>query len=73
MEVCLISDALKSKSDRTDFVCIGFMTFCPEWLTGNQNLDASNFMYYVGLLGVLQYAVGGYADLCDVGFISGYV
>jgi hypothetical protein len=21
------------------------MTFCPEWLTGNQNLDASNFMY----------------------------
>jgi hypothetical protein len=26
-------------------VRIGFMTFCPEWLTGNQNLDASNFMY----------------------------
>jgi hypothetical protein len=24
---------------------IGFMTFCPEWLTGNQNLDASNFMF----------------------------
>ncbi|KAL2067685.1 hypothetical protein VTL71DRAFT_15781 [Oculimacula yallundae] len=23
----------------------GFMTFCPEWLTGNQNLDASNFMF----------------------------
>lgn len=23
----------------------GFMTFCPEWLTGNQWLDASNFMY----------------------------
>jgi hypothetical protein len=21
------------------------MTFCPEWLTGNQNLDGSNFMY----------------------------
>lgn len=24
---------------------IGFMTFCPEWLTGNQFLDGSNFMY----------------------------
>ncbi|KAL2288849.1 hypothetical protein FJTKL_03498 [Diaporthe vaccinii] len=23
----------------------GFMTFCPEWLTGNQFLDGSNFMY----------------------------
>ncbi|KAL2760525.1 hypothetical protein ACRALDRAFT_2116950 [Sodiomyces alcalophilus JCM 7366] len=23
----------------------GFMTFCPEWLTGNSNLDGSNFMY----------------------------
>jgi hypothetical protein len=21
------------------------MTFCPEWLTLNQNLDGSNFMY----------------------------
>ncbi len=26
-------------------VCVGFMTFAPEWLTGNQNLDGSNFMY----------------------------
>lgn len=24
---------------------VGFMTFCPEWLTGNQFLDSSNFMY----------------------------
>ena len=23
----------------------GFMTFCPEWLTGSPNLDTSNFMY----------------------------
>lgn len=23
----------------------GFMTFCPEWLTGNPNLDGSNFMF----------------------------
>ena len=26
-------------------VKIGFMTFCPEWLTGSVNLDTSNFMY----------------------------
>ena len=23
----------------------GFITFCPEWLTANANLDSSNFMY----------------------------
>ena len=23
----------------------GFMTFCPEWLTGSPNLDTSNVMY----------------------------
>lgn len=23
----------------------GFITFAPEWLTGNPNLDTSNFMY----------------------------
>lgn len=28
---------------RADF--LGFMTFCPEWLVGNVNLDTSNFMY----------------------------
>jgi hypothetical protein len=26
-------------------VRVGFMTFAPEWLTGNQNLDGSNFMF----------------------------
>jgi hypothetical protein len=24
---------------------LGFITFCPEWLVGNINLDTSNFMY----------------------------
>ena len=24
---------------------LGFMTFAPEWLSGNPNLDSSNFMY----------------------------
>jgi hypothetical protein len=28
-----------------DFGLIGFMTFAPEWLTMNQNLDGSNFMF----------------------------
>jgi hypothetical protein len=26
-------------------VMAGFMTFAPEWLTGSQNLDTSNFMF----------------------------
>lgn len=30
---------------KADVVFTGFMTFCPEWLTGNQFLDSSNFMY----------------------------
>lgn len=28
-----------------DRLHLGFMTFCPEWLTGNLNLDTSNWMY----------------------------
>lgn len=27
------------------YLLVGFMTFAPEWLTGNPNLDTSNFMY----------------------------
>ncbi|KAF5025910.1 hypothetical protein F66182_2029 [Fusarium sp. NRRL 66182] len=30
---------------RADKRWAGFMTFCPEWLIGNTNLDTSNFMY----------------------------
>lgn len=30
---------------RTIDLSEGFMTFAPEWLTGNPNLDTSNFMY----------------------------
>ncbi|CZT05605.1 related to C-8,7 sterol isomerase/emopamil-binding protein [Rhynchosporium graminicola] len=29
----------------TNLLAFCFMTFAPEWLTGNQNLDASNFMF----------------------------
>jgi hypothetical protein len=36
------SDAVLEQS--TD-IPTGFMTFCPEWLVGNVNLDGSNFMY----------------------------
>lgn len=25
---------------------LGWMTFCPEWLTGNASLDSSNWFYF---------------------------
>lgn len=25
--------------------CVGWMTFCPEWVTGSPNLDTSNWLY----------------------------
>lgn len=40
------------------------MTFCPEWLTGNYNLDGSNFMYlwlYLVFFNVLWVAFPIYA------------
>ncbi len=42
----------------------GFMTFCPEWLTGNPNLDATNFMYkwvYLVFFNMLWVFIPGYA------------
>lgn len=42
----------------------GFMTFCPEWLTGNQYLDGSNFMYlwvYLVFFNVLWVFIPAYA------------
>ncbi|KAK6855961.1 emopamil binding protein [Apiospora arundinis] len=51
---CLICYGIAKKDPRTNIVVIivatmelygGFITFCPEWLTMNYNLDASNFMY----------------------------
>jgi hypothetical protein len=50
----LVCYGLAKKDPRTNIVMIilataelygGFMTFCPEWLTNNINLDGSNFMY----------------------------
>ncbi len=50
------------------------MTFCPEWLSGNQNLDASNFMYlwvylvFFNMLWVVfpLYAMWvSYQDMCE--------
>jgi len=50
------------------------MTFCPEWLTGNQNLDGSNFMYmwvylvFFNMLWVVLpiYALWvSYEDICE--------
>ncbi|RDA84786.1 hypothetical protein CP532_0992 [Ophiocordyceps camponoti-leonardi (nom. inval.)] len=52
----------------------GFMTFCPEWLTGNLNLDGSNFMYmwvYLVFFNMLWVFIPVYAiwysftDICN--------
>ncbi|ORY71154.1 EBDP3 protein [Pseudomassariella vexata] len=51
---CLVCYGIAKKDPRTNILMIvvatmelygGFITFCPEWLTQNYNLDASNFMY----------------------------
>jgi len=59
---------------------LGFMTFCPEWLTGNLNLDSSNFMYlwvylvFFNMLWVFLplYAIWvGYGDIMDAFRVRG--
>ncbi|KAJ1329370.1 EXPERA (EXPanded EBP superfamily) [Microdochium nivale] len=51
---CVICYCLARKDPRANILIIvvatmelygGFLTFCPEWLTGNQYLDSSNWMY----------------------------
>ena len=39
------SDPLLETDNVLIIKCTGFMTFAPEWLTMNQNLDGSNFMF----------------------------
>ncbi|CAH0053351.1 unnamed protein product [Clonostachys solani] len=51
----------------------GFMTFCPEWLVGNLNLDGSNFMYmwvYLVFFNMLWVLIPFYAIYWAVGDIS---
>jgi len=51
----------------------GFMTFAPEWLTSNLNLDGSNFMYlyvYLGFFNLLWVALPAYAIWVSVREIS---
>lgn len=51
----------------------GFMTFCPEWLTGSINLDGSNFMYlwvYLVFFNMLWVVVPLYAMWYALGDIS---
>ncbi|PNY24842.1 Emopamil-binding protein-like protein [Tolypocladium capitatum] len=51
----------------------GFMTFCPEWLTGNINLDGSNFMYmwvYLVFFNMLWVFIPLYAVWYSVNDIS---
>lgn len=52
---------------------VGFMTFCPEWLVGNVNLDTSNFMYkwvYLIFFNTLWVFVPLYAIAHSMGEIS---
>ena len=50
----------------------GFMTFAPEWLTGNANLDGSNFMYlwvylvFFNMLWVFIPAYAVYVSVLDI-------
>ncbi|OHE95950.1 emopamil binding protein [Colletotrichum orchidophilum] len=51
----------------------GFMTFCPEWLTGNIYLDTSNFMYlwvYLVFFNMLWVFIPIYAIFVAYGEIS---
>ncbi|KAK1237674.1 hypothetical protein MKX07_006802 [Trichoderma sp. CBMAI-0711] len=51
----------------------GFMTFCPEWLTGNINLDGSNFMYlwvYLVFFNMLWVFIPLFAIAYSIGDIS---
>jgi hypothetical protein len=51
---CMVCYGLARKASWTNIVMViiatmelygGFITFCPEWLTANNNLDTSNWMY----------------------------
>lgn len=51
----------------------GFMTFCPEWLSANANLDTSNWMYkwvYLFFFNTLWVFIPAYAMYVAVGEIS---
>ncbi|KAI0167212.1 Emopamil-binding protein [Pestalotiopsis sp. NC0098] len=51
----------------------GFITFCPEWLVHNNNLDASNFMYkwvYLVFFNMLWVVIPAWAAWVAVADIS---
>ncbi|KAI0023602.1 EBDP3 protein [Xylariomycetidae sp. FL0641] len=70
---CAVCYGLAKKDPRTNILMIvlatmelygGFITFCPEWLTANVNLDASNFMYkwvYLVFFNMLWVFIPAYA------------
>ncbi|KAL7625303.1 hypothetical protein AAE478_004519 [Parahypoxylon ruwenzoriense] len=77
-----ICGALARKDPRASILMIvvatmelygGFITFCPEWLTANHNLDAGNFMYkwmYLVFFNMLWVFVPLYAIWVSVGDIT---
>ncbi|KAI2608259.1 Emopamil-binding protein [Hypoxylon fragiforme] len=70
---CYICYGLAKKDPRTNILMIvvatmelygGFITFCPEWLTMNYHLNASNFMYkwvYLVFFNMLWVVIPAYA------------
>ncbi|KAK3325518.1 Emopamil-binding protein [Apodospora peruviana] len=70
---CLVCYDIAMKNPRANITMImlataeiygGWMTFCPEWLTGNVNLDTSNFMYlwvYLVFFNMLWVFIPAYA------------
>uniref|UniRef100_A0A8C2J4E8 EBP like n=1 Tax=Cyprinus carpio TaxID=7962 RepID=A0A8C2J4E8_CYPCA len=50
LALLLVYAIIKDKHYRSHCVCVcelyrGWMTFCPDWLTGSPNLNTSNWLY----------------------------
>ncbi|ETS80237.1 hypothetical protein PFICI_07766 [Pestalotiopsis fici W106-1] len=79
---CLICYGIAKKDPRTNILIIvvatmelygGFITFCPEWLVHNNNLDTSNFMYkwvYLVFFNMLWVVIPAWAVWVAVADIS---
>ena len=78
---CLICWGLARRDPRTNVLMVvvatmelygGFITFCPEWLVRNNNLDTSNFMYkwvylvFFNMLWVVVPAWAAYVAVADI-------
>jgi len=79
---CLVCYDIAKKNPRANILAIviataelygGFLTFCPEWLVRNVNLDGSNFMYlwvYLVFFNMLWVFIPAYVIYVAVGDIN---